>query len=89
MLSSAYRRDLAGLSEIDHRVVVQTIGFDGVQRVISLLRQRRYPVTAFTACAVADQPHWTMAFTLQSTDHEPLLLAQLNRLPSVITAERT
>lgn len=88
MTSSADRRDPAGLNEVDNRVIVQTVGFDGAGRVMSLLRQRCYPVQAFSAYAVGDEAHWTVTFTLHPIEHERLLLARLNRLPSVIEAHR-
>lgn len=68
------------------RVVVHVVGFGGVQRVVSLLGQRRYPVRSFSACTVDDEDSWMVTCTVCLDRQGDLLLARLYRLPSVTEA---
>lgn len=70
----------------DMRVVVHTLGFDGAHRVICLLRQRYYTVRSFSAHVVNDADAWTFTCIVRFDRQPDVLLARLNRLPSVIDA---
>lgn len=61
-------------------------GFDGVVRVISLFRQRRYRVVT-VAAAPKRAPTWTLTVVIDTTQHDDetnLLVKRLNRLPDVL-----
>lgn len=61
-------------------------GFDGVVRVVALLRQRRYRVLTVTA-APKRAPAWMLTVVIDTTrydDSTNLLVKRLNRLPDVL-----
>ncbi|GAA4690631.1 hypothetical protein GCM10023215_29150 [Pseudonocardia yuanmonensis] len=68
--------------------VAVTGGLDGVQRVVTLLRGRGYPVRGLTADL--DDDTGTLGLTLPLTVEEAeLLVARLHRLPAVLRATLT
>lgn len=61
-------------------------GFDGVLRVISLLRQRRYRVRAVSAVS-RGASSWRLIVVIDNSRHDDstnLLVKRLNRLPDVL-----
>lgn len=66
--------------------VVVTGGLDGLQRVVTLLRGRGYPVRGLTA-DLADDDTGALGVHLPLTAEEAeLLVARLHRLPAVLHA---
>ena len=66
--------------------VAVTGGLDGVQRVVTLLRGRGYPVRGLAA-DLADDDTGTVGLHLPLTVEEAeLLVARLHRLPAVLHA---
>ncbi|MEU7813138.1 hypothetical protein [Pseudonocardia sp. NPDC049154] len=66
--------------------VAVTGGLEGVQRVVTLLRGRGYPVRGLTA-DLADDDTGALGVRLPLTAEEAeLLLARLHRLPAVLHA---
>ncbi|MCE3552336.1 hypothetical protein LWC33_12805 [Pseudonocardia sp. RS11V-5] len=64
--------------------VTVTGGLDGVQRVVTLLRGRGYPVRELTA-DLADDDTGALGVRLPLTPEEAeLLVARLHRLPAVL-----
>ncbi|HEY1970790.1 MAG TPA: ACT domain-containing protein [Pseudonocardia sp.] len=69
------------IGPVRHRVTVRD-GLDGVSRVLCLLRQRRYRVTALTAHPAGDG--WVLSYAVELPEYEEnLLIKRVNRLVSV------
>jgi hypothetical protein len=72
----------------DHVSVTVLVGggLDGVQRVVTLLRGRGYPVRGLTA-DLADDDTGALGLSLSlSAEEAELLVARLHRLPAVLHA---
>jgi hypothetical protein len=65
--------------------VAVTGGLDGIQRVVTLLRGRGYPVRGLTADVDADGAALGLTLALTAGEAE-LLLSRLLRLPAVLHA---
>jgi hypothetical protein len=61
-------------------------GLDGVQRVVTLLRGRGYPVRGLTADLGADETAAVGLTVPLTADEAALLVARLHRLPAVLCA---
>lgn len=65
---------------------VWVAGFDGVQRVVGMVQQRRYVVHSFRAES-AGHHNWIVNIVFDTTWHDEstsLLIKRLNRLPSTL-----
>ncbi|WP_433506608.1 hypothetical protein ACQP04_09055 [Pseudonocardia halophobica] len=78
--------DVPEMSDHVSVTVAVTGGLDGVQRVVTLLRGRGYPVRGLTA-DLADDDTGALGVRLPLTAEEAeLLVARLHRLPAVLHA---